>query len=671
MNNLLFKSLSSPLKHNHHYNIKNVFKLKTTSNNTKNIFNNNNNNNGYLHKSILSTTSTIHNDTFLKSFSKWDKLNVDTKMYYTKSKSNNDTLKQQQQQYQQKQQQQKQEQEQIALEKQHNYIKKSLERIYKYLTFKDLMRIIYNVLKNNKKKVIGFLGLGSSLVFFYYKPETFVGRYIQMLIRFSRAMDCALHVMYYYKVLSQTPESDPTYKGKAAETHQYAADKILELCLKNGGLYIKAGQYIASLNHILPVQYTKTLAILQDKAPWRSYEEVEQVFKTDLGLLPSDIFSDFEKIPIAAASLAQVHRAMTKEGDEVAVKVQYPDLQRNFEGDTFTHGVLLSLINLAFPDFEFNWMADEMKNVLVKELDFTQEADNSIRAKNELKDNVYAYVPIVYQQYSSKRILTTEFIHGCKINDIQKIREWGLKEKDVAQRFMEIFSEQIFIHGFIHVDPHQGNILLSKHPQLPGQPLIVILDHGLYRELDEEFRLDFCNLYKNLVLLNNKKVKKYSQKLGVENWKLFSSMILMRNFEGASVGLGQSIPKEELERLVAGAMERMKELNVLMKTMPRHLLLILRNNNLLRSINMELGAPVNRFSIMARYAAKGLNSKEDKKRNKVIQWVSRVKEKVHLEVLLKGYEIYYSLTAMLVRILLRLGLINPEKEIKKAMEKLG
>ncbi|GAM20230.1 hypothetical protein SAMD00019534_034050 [Acytostelium subglobosum LB1] len=515
----------------------------------------------------------------------------------------------------------------------------------------------------NYKKTLLLLLSGLSLAAYIKMfPDSEAALYARIFMRFQRAIRTALLVSINYKMLARTPLTDPSYPAKEKICQKDSAVKILELCLTNGGLYVKAGQYIASLNHILPLEYTKTLEVLQDQAPWRQYDDIAVVFKDDLGHYPEFYFKEFEKTPIAAASLAQVHRAWTRDNDEVAVKIQYPDLQANFESDVFTHKILLKMINYAFPDFEFNWIADEMRNVLVKEMDFVQEADNADRTARDLRDNPDVHIPKIFRDYSSRRILTTEFIHGCKVNSVEKIRALGLREKDVAQKLLEIASEQIFIHGFVHVDPHAGNILVRRHPDNPKMPQIVLLDHGLYRELDDQFRQNFCHLYKNLVLCNNEKVKKYSALLGIENYQLFSTIVLMRRFETASVGLGTKLSKEDLHKMMDDAMEKMKEINQLMKSMPRHLLLILRNNNLIRSINMDLGSPINRFSIMARYATRGINSKIEQGGFSMRRMVSRIKEKVSFEARLRGYEFYYWLMAISLRIMLRLGLFSPEKQ---------
>lgn len=153
---------------------------------------------------------------------------------------------------------------------------------------------------------------------------------------------------------------------------------------------------------------------------------------------------------------------MTKDGQEVAVKVQFADLSDRFDADIKTLTVLLDLVTFIHPSFSFGWALNDLRGSLLEELDFVHEGKNAEKCMEQLKDINGFYVPKVRWDLTNKRVLTTEFIKGCKVNDLEAIKNMGLKPADVMTTVLEAFGRQIFCTGFLHADPHPANLLVRK-----------------------------------------------------------------------------------------------------------------------------------------------------------------------------------------------------------------
>ena len=197
-------------------------------------------------------------------------------------------------------------------------------------------------------------------------------------------------------------------------------------------MYTKAGQYLASMNHVLPPAYTEVLAVLQDRAAYRPLDEVRRVIEGELGAgALESCFIEFSPEPVASASLAQVHKAVTRDGREVAVKVQYPGLERQVTVDMFTVRLLVNLLGRAFPGFEFSWMLPEFEDSLKLELDFRQEARNGERVAAMFAAQPDVHVPAVLHNLTSRRLLTMKYVNGVKPTDKQGLAGLGVEPKQV------------------------------------------------------------------------------------------------------------------------------------------------------------------------------------------------------------------------------------------------
>ena len=316
-------------------------------------------------------------------------------------------------------------------------------------------------------------------------------------------------------------------------THKKAAERMFKMFCANGGPYIKLGQMFGQLEQLMPKEYIDTFEPMCMKAPTTDFKDVRLIIEQETGRKLEEIFSEFAEKPIASASLAQVHKARLREtGETVAVKVQHKWIKEQVPGDLNLIEFATAIAKRLFPDFKYGWLAEEFRAKLPLELDFRREAKNCKRCAEMFKDNKRVKVPKVYEQYTTPRMLIMSFETGISVAHVNEMNRQGIDLKKLAQLISETFIHMIFEQGFVHADPHPGNMFVRKvEGSKTGESEIVLLDHGIYSELPNETRLAYNKLWRGILSQDEKAIKEASAELQVDFYQLFASMIVDRKYE--------------------------------------------------------------------------------------------------------------------------------------------
>jgi ubiquinone biosynthesis protein len=266
-----------------------------------------------------------------------------------------------------------------------------------------------------------------------------------------------------------------------------------------GPTYIKLGQILSTRPDLVPMEYIDELSRLQDKIPAFSFEQVRDLVNQEFGLPPEELFENLEEEPFASASIGQVHRAVLKDGESVAVKFQRPGIQKIIEVDLEIMLHLATLAERHIEELSFHRpvkIVEEFAKTLEKEIDYKNEATNMERVARQFLDDPHVYIPKVFRETTTTRVLTAEFIEGIKISDLEKLEAAGLDRTILTARGADLVLKQIFVQGFFHADPHPGNIFV-----LPDN-VICLLDFGMTGTVDRQTREDFVDLLDSIVHQN-------------------------------------------------------------------------------------------------------------------------------------------------------------------------
>ena len=477
--------------------------------------------------------------------------------------------------------------------------------------------------------------------------------------------------------------ADPWIGDSVADVHLRSAQRIFDLLRANGGLYTKIGQAIAMQSAVLPPEFQKMFSRMFDDAPQNDWKNVEQVIREDFGQTPEQVFGVsftgdptkgvMERTAKASASVAQVHWARLPDGREVAIKIQKREIARQVNWDLWAFRVVSKIYTWWF-DLPLYAIVPYVCERLLLEVDFQNEAKNASRMREliqgepRLRDRVY--IPQVYPELTSKRVMTAEWIEGIRLWDKEGITgkwqggwrkgspgaggrlleppphslaasvpkqhpnneklkpardDWrgpnkdgglGLPLKQVMETMVGLFSAQMFLWGLVHCDPHPGNIFIRRLPS--GKPELVLIDHGLYIEMDPKFRHEYALFWRSLMTFDNATIKKVTEEWGIKAPDAFASATLMSPYKGGdgmTLAEIKSMSKMEKKQRQFEMQQRMRKgiRDVLANQdkFPKELIWIGRNLRIVQGNNQFLGSPVNRVKITGTWASRALTDSKD------------------------------------------------------------
>jgi len=364
-----------------------------------------------------------------------------------------------------------------------------------------------------------------------------------------------------------------------------------------GPSFIKLGQVLSTRPDLIPLEIVKELEKLQDDVPAFSSEQAREIVTAQLQPI-EDIFLSFSDKPIAAASMAQVHKAVLKNGQPVAIKIQRPKISRIIETDINILYDLAGLTEKYFPEAELynpKAIVDEFAKTIRSELDFVREGRNIDRFRNYFKNDNTIYLPQVYWEYTTPSILTMEFINGIKISEIDFDERKDLDRKIIARNGALATLKMIFEMGLFHADPHPGNIFVLKNN------ILAPLDFGMVGRLDEQTKTYLQNLLLAIVERNIDKIIKIFIEAEVIDETKDTRLLRIDLNDFIDTYYGIPLNQLEIEKLFSNLIEVLRRHRIAVMT---DIVLMSKALATIESVGRSLDPDFNMMELVEPYAKK-------------------------------------------------------------------
>jgi ubiquinone biosynthesis protein len=304
-----------------------------------------------------------------------------------------------------------------------------------------------------------------------------------VIVLFKYGFDQLLENLNLYQFIAR---SKRFLRRDESTIASYSQAERMRMALEElGPTFVKLGQILSTRPDVIPAAYAEEFAKLQDNVPSFPYEEALAQIRLELGGEIDDFYSSFDRVPIAAASIAQVHRARLISGEDVVVKIRRPGIMELVETDIDALMGLALAAERHLPGSELYdpvALVKEFARTIRREMDFSREGHTIEKFSSNFSGDSTLYFPRVYWNQTAKGVLTLEYIDGIKVSELEEIERRGLNRCLIAQRGADTFVKMVLVHGFFHGDPHPGNVLI-----LPDN-VICLLDYGMVGRLDDDLQ---------------------------------------------------------------------------------------------------------------------------------------------------------------------------------------
>lgn len=329
-----------------------------------------------------------------------------------------------------------------------------------------------------------------------------------------------------------------------------------------GPTFVKFGQIVSSRRDLVTDEYYVELCKLQANVPSFPAKEVHRIIREELGSSVDEVFASFDDDPVGSASIAQVHAAVLKSGETVAVKVQRPDIEKVVELDLAILNDLAKFVERHVPEMSGlnpSGVVAEFSTTLVKELDFTNEASNAERFANQFEGNEWIHVPVVYRELTTSRVLTMEFLKGVRPDDIKGLKRGKIDPSELAAHITDLIYAQIFEYGFFHGDPHPGNMFIMKGG------VTGLLDYGMMGSFTPAFRSSIAHMIAGLAEKNHQQVMRSILEMSEEGYAADTTKMLNDVEEFSGTHLNQPLKDINLGVVLNKLLELLRNNHLRMK----------------------------------------------------------------------------------------------------------